>query len=178
MAVAVSYAKDCSNGQTKKEFTRKLKIYEYVLEIDRNDIIDVELTYSFDYVEESFFKDGQKIDVVNKPIITIGLSGKDKDGNDAWICFDLKTDINYLNTLTNVPTDITSLLSEGEAFIKKPLEKLSGFLDFDFPKNTEDDIYKNLTSLWISKIKDNEFIMKLSVSTEVFTYFKIILDNN
>ena len=39
-------------------------------------------------------------------------------------------------------------------------------------------MHKNLTSLWISKIKDNEFIIKLSVGSEVFTFFKIELKKN
>lgn len=54
-----------------------------------------------------------------------------------------------------------------------PDEDKSMVLDFDLPCNREDDIYKKFSSLWISKIDENEFIMKLFVPDLVFTYFRI-----
>lgn len=170
----MTIAKSCKKEYSKKEFTRKLKVDEYVFEIDGKDIFGVELKYSFDFIESTIYKDGKKVDVIQEPAITIELCGKDKDNNEAWIYFDLKTDVKYLNTLSNLPSDISFLLHGSESFIKRPLEKVSGFLDFELPKNTEEDIYKNLSSLWISKISDNEFIMKLCVPNELFTYFKIV----
>lgn len=157
-----------------KEIKRKLKVDEYVLEIAGKDIFAAEITYAFDYLESKIYKNGKKCNVIKKPIINIELRGNDKDGNDAWICFEINADINYLNTLTEVPTNISHLLSESESFIKIPLEESSQFLNFDLPTNTEEDIYKNLSSLWVSKIKKNEFIIKLCVPNEVFTFFKII----
>ena len=59
---------------------------------------------------------------------------------------------------------------------RHPPEEVSGFLDFGLPKNNEEDIYKNLSSLWISKIRENEFIIKLCVPDELFTYFKIVFE--
>ena len=88
----------------------------------------------------------------------------------------MNTDVNYLNTLSKEPTDIINLLSENESFIKRPNEEFSGYLEFNIPKHTEDDIYKKLTSLYVSKIEENEFIMKLCVPNELFTYFKIIFE--
>lgn len=172
MTIAKSYKKECS----RKEFTRKLKVDEYVFEMAGKDIFGVELKYSFDFIESTIYKDGKKVDVIQEPAITIELCGKDRDNNEAWIYFDLKTDVKYLNTLSNLPSDISFLLHGSESFIKRPLEKVSGFLDFELPKNTEEDIYKNLSSLWISKISDNEFIMKLCVPNELFTYFKIVFE--
>ena len=170
----MTIAKSCKKEYSRKEFTRKLKVDEYVFEMDGKDIFGVELKYSFDFIESTIYKDGKKVDAIQEPAITIELCGKDKDNNEAWIYFDLKTDVKYLNTLSNLPSDISFLLHGSESFIKRPLEKVSGFLDFELPKNTEEDIYKNLSSLWISKISDNEFIMKLCVPNELFTYFKIV----
>ena len=103
----------------------------------------------------------------------IELNGNDRNGFEAWISFDLKFDIDYFNSLSRVPTDISYLLVGSESFIKKPDEERQEFLDFDLPRNDEYDIYKNFSSLWISKIGDNEFIMKLFVPDLVFTYFRI-----
>ena len=161
-----------------KEFKRKLEFDEYVFEIDGNDISDVDITYSFDYIESTVYKDGEKSGVILDSVITIELSGKDKNDNEAWICFDMKGDINYFNSWTKVPTDISHLLLESESFIKRPLEQFSEFLDFNLFKNSEDDIYKKITTLWISKIKENEFIIKLCVPGEVFTYFKICFEKD
>lgn len=172
----MSIVKACKKEYSKKEFTRKLKVDEYVFEIDGKDIFDAELKYSFDFSESTIYKDGKKQDIINEPIITIKLCGKDNQNNESWICFDLKTDVNYLNTLSSIPTDISFLLYDSESFIKRPLEKFPENLNFELPQNTEEDIYKKLSFLWISKIKDNEFIMKLCVVNEVFTYFKIIFE--
>jgi len=165
------------NISSKNEYKRKLKVNEYVLEIDNKDIYDINVTYKTDEIESIIYKDGKRFEEKSEPVLVIELNGKDKDDNEAWISFDLKVDINYLNTLPKEPTDITNLLVGSESFIKKPNNELPGFLDFNIPTNTLDDIYKNLSSLWISKINTNEFLMKLCVPNEVFTYFKIIFDN-
>lgn len=164
------------NVSSRKEYKRKLKVNEYVLEIDNKDIFDVVITYKIDEIESITYKDGKRLEEKLEPVLVIELNGKDKEGNESWISFDLKVDIDYLNTLSKEPTDITHLLLGSESFIKKPNDELSGFLDFVIPTNTIEDIYKNLTSLWISKINTNEFIIKLCVPNEVFTYFKIIFE--
>ena len=173
----MSLGKVSTKKYLKKHISTKLKVEEYVLEIAGKDILDANVVYSMDLIESVIYKEGKIYDNITEPIITIELNGKDKEGNTAWICFELKTDTDYLNTLSKEPTDITSLSTENESFIKKPYNELSEFLDFTLPTNTEDDIYKNLTSLWISKISKNEFIIKLCVPNEVFTYFKIVFNN-
>jgi len=164
------------NVSSLKEYNRKLKVNEYVLEIDNIDIYDVNVTYKIDKIESITYKDGKRYEEKLESVLVIELNGNDKEGNEAWISFDLKVDIDYLNTLSKEPTDITHLLLGSESFVKKPNDELPGFLDFDIPTNTLKDIYKNLTSLWISKINTNEFIIKLCVPNEVFTYFKIVFD--
>ena len=105
-------------------------LYAYSKEIDRN---------CYNYPNECY------------------LNGKDKNGNEAWIYFDLDFDLDYFNSLSKIPTDISYLLFNSESFIKMPDEDKSMVLDFDLPCNREDDIYKKFSSLWISKIDDNEF---------------------
>lgn len=159
------------------EIKTKLKVEEYVFEIEGKDIYNTYLTYSIGKYESMIYKDGKKVDTTVKNGLCIELNGNDRNGFDAWISFDLKFDIDYFNSLSRVPTDISYLLVGSESFIKKPDEERQEFLDFDLPRNSEDDIYKNFSSLWISKIGDNEFIMKLFVPDLVFTYFKIDLSN-
>lgn len=160
-----------------KEITRKLKVDEYVFEIEGKDIYNTYITYSVGKYESMIYKDGKQIDKIIEPALSIELSGHDKTGNEAWICFDLKVDVNYFNSLSKIPIDISYWLKGSESFIKKPNEERSEFLDFELPRNNEDDIYKKFSSLWISKIGDNEFIMKLFVPDLVFTYFRIDFSN-
>ena len=152
---------------------KKLKVDEYVFEIEGKDIYNTYIIYSVGNYESMIFKNGKKVDTIIKSALSIELNGKDKFDRDAWISFDLDFDIDYFNSLSKIPTDISYLLINSESFIKMPDEDKSMFLDFDLPNNREDDIYKKFSSLWISKIDDNEFIMKLFVPDLVFTYFKI-----
>ena len=156
--------------------TRRLKISDYILEIDGKDIVNVELTYSTASGTAIYFKDGKKDRVEEVPELEIELYGTDNEGKEAWISFMIDTDVNYLNSLPNVPTDITNRLTEAENFIKRPNKDSSEFLDFNLPNNNEDDMYKQLTSLSILKLQDNEFILKLCVGYEVFTYFKLVIE--
>lgn len=155
------------------EISKKLKVDEYVFEIEGKDIYDTYITYSIGNYESTVYKDEKKYDNIIRSTLSIELNGKDKNGNEAWIYFDLDFDLDYFNSLSKIPTDISYLLFNSESFIKMPDEDKSMVLDFDLPCNREDDIYKKFSSLWISKIDDNEFIMKLVVPDLVFTYFKI-----
>ena len=156
--------------------TRRLKISDYILEIDGKDIVNVEVTYNISSRDVVYFKDGKKDRVEEVPELEIELYGTDNEGKEAWISFMIDTDVNYLNSLPNVPTDITNRLTEAENFIKRPNKDSSEFLDFNLPNNKEDDMYKQLTSLHALKLKDNEFILKFSVGYEVFTYFKLVIE--
>lgn len=156
------------------EIKRKLRVDEYVLEIAGSDIFDVDVIYSLDFLKSSVYEDGEKVDNVCESLISICLNGKDRDGNLAWISFCVNTNISFLNSLSNAPVDVSQYLMESEAFIKRPSDELSGFLEFNLPTNTDQDIYKKLSSFYVLKLKENEFIMKLCIPDEVFTYFKII----
>lgn len=155
------------------EINKKLKVDEYVFEIEGRDIYNTYITYGIGNYESTFYKDGKKSNSITRSALSIELNGKDKNGNEAWIYFDLDFDLDYFNSLSKIPTDISYLLVTSESFIKMPDEDKSMVLDFDLPCNREDDIYKKFSSLWISKIDDNELIMKLSVPDLVFTYFRI-----
>ena len=76
--------------------TRRLKISDYILEIDGKDIINVEATYSISSRDVMYFKDGKKDRVEEVPELEIELYGTDNEGNDAWISFMIDTDVNYL----------------------------------------------------------------------------------
>lgn len=169
-------AKIVNTKNNGKEIERKLRVDEYVLEIDKKDIFNVEVIYQINNNEVTVYENGKKKEEKIKPIIDITLKGQDYNNNEAWISFELDTDINYLNTLKDNPTDITNLLLETENFIKKPEDEFPGLLEFNLPKNNNDDMYKKITTLWITKIKDNEFMIKLTVPDELFTYFKIIFE--
>lgn len=171
----MSVAKVLDKKSSEKEIRRKLKVSEYVFEIDGKDIYDTDIIYRLDNYESSTFKDGKKVEITMEKIINIELTGKDRDGKEAWISFYMKYNIDYLNSLSKIPIDISNLLMRSESFIKKPNEEESDILYFELPKNNEDDIYKCFTSLWISKLKKNEFIIKLIVPNELFTYFKLII---
>ena len=128
-----------------KEITRKLKVDEYVFEIEGKDIYNTYITYSVGKYEPMIYKDGKKIDTTVEHGLCIELNGNDRNGFDAWISFDLKFDIDYFNSLSLVPTDISYLLEGSESFIKKPNEERQEFLDFELPRNNEYDIYKKFS---------------------------------
>lgn len=86
--------------------------------------------------------------------------------------------LEQLNSYSNIPTDITKYLSDCEAFIKKPEMNHSRELDLYFPKNTINDIYHNLTSIWIVKKDVNIFIFKVCVpSDNLFAFFEVNFNN-
>lgn len=165
-------AKENPNLRIDKRVTLKQPVEDYVFEIDGEDMINVSATYSVCYYVSSKFKDGKKESTSKKPFISIELSGTDKNNNPAFISFDIKTDFNFLSNLDNNPHDITYLLDNGDSFIKRPLEE-SDLLEFEIPKNNKDDMYKNLSSLWVLKLKKDFYLFKLSVPNYLFTYFVI-----
>ena len=91
------------------EINKKLKVDEYVFEIEGKDIYNTYLTYSVGNFELMIYKDGKKDNIIEH-VLCIELNGKDRNGSDAWISFDLKFDIDYFNSLSRVPTDISYLL--------------------------------------------------------------------
>ena len=148
----------------------KLHVYDYVFEIDNKNIVDVKLDYKF----------GFDIDSNNKKheYISLTLSGIDENNKDAWINIDILCSLKELNKLSKIPTEILQKYTITESFIKKPNENNSRFLDFEIKNNIVDDIYRNLSSIYISKLEENLFVFKISVPTEgLFTWFKIDFNN-
>ncbi len=155
-----------------EKITKKLEVQDYAFEINNSNIIDVSVTYYMDKIKESIYVDGEKKKIIEKDLISILLSGKTLEGKETWISFDIISNIDKLNSYTDIPVDITKDIDEGETFIGYP-DKSVSWLDFYMPTNTKSDIFHNLSSAWISKVADNVFIIKLCVPNTVFTYFKI-----
>ena len=148
----------------------KLHVYDYVFEIDNKNIVGVKLDYKF----------GFDIDSNNKKYeyISLTLSGIDENNKEAGINMDIFCNLKELNKLSIIPTEILQKYTIIESFIKKPTENNSRFLDFEIQKNSIDDIYRNLSSIYISKLEENVFVFKVSVPTEgLFTWFKIDFNN-
>ena len=158
----------------KKDSKEILKVEDYVFEIAGEDIFKTELEYKMSELEVVYFEKGIKKTKI-EPLIEFELSGLNKNKKEGWLSFYVKTDIKYLNSIPNNKiVDITNLLWQSEAFVKRPDEDNSDFLTFRYPENNENDMYRLLTSFWVYKLNDNEFVFKLNVPGDVFTYFKII----
>jgi len=123
------------------EIKKKLKVDEYVFEIEGKDIYNTYITYSIGSYESSVYKDGRKCDNIVHSVLSIELNGKDKNENDAWISFYL--DFDYFNSLSKIPTDISYFLENSESFVKMLDEDKSMFLDFDLPCNRKMIFIKN-----------------------------------
>lgn len=151
---------------------------DYLFEIDGKDILKAAVKYEFIKLSVVSFKDGEKDNTKYLPAISIEISGVDSNNNEAWVCFQLEMSLEQLYSYSNIPTDITKYLSDCEAFIKKPEMNHSRELDLYFPKNTINDIYHNLTSIWIVKKDVNIFIFKVCVpSDNLFAFFEVNFNN-
>ena len=167
----VSYGKYI-DGKGKK--TKKLKVDDYLFQIDNEDINKANITYEFMSYEVINYEDGKKEGNKVIPTIKYTLSGENSSGKESWISFIIDLDINKLNELNSELIDITKYINESEAFVKRANDKNPSFINFYLPKNNIDDMYRNTTSLYVYKLKDNSFIFKLSIPTEnIFTSFKI-----
>ena len=160
------------------ENTRKLNVSDYVLEIDNRDIYNCTLKYSINEIEDLYYKDGSVSKRYN-PVINLEIGGMDLDGNEAWISFEINIGLNELNKYSDEPVNIINILSKSEAFVKRPGYENSTFLNFQIPSNTIDDMYKDISSLWISKLDMNKFIFKICVPDEmIFSYFIVDFNKN
>lgn len=161
-------------SDSTKKCKQKLKVTDYIFEIDGKEISKVEVEYNFINLTSTSFKDGKKDKIKFIPAISIDISGIDNNNNEAWFCFELDMSLEQLNKYTNQPTDITQYVADCEAFIKKPYMDHSRELDLYFPTNTLEDIYHDLTSVWVVKKDTNIFIFKVCVpSDNVFTFFEV-----
>lgn len=176
--MGISRISQIGNFSNAEEITQKLAVQDYVLEINKEDINEVELSYYFDKIKNIDYIDGKKKEISFNPILYISLSGKNKINKKAWISFMINIGLEQLNEFTSLPTDISKFVIDSESFIKYPESELSAFLNFDFAHNDEEDIYKNLSSVWVSKIDTNIFVFKVCVPNEVFSFFRIDFNKN
>lgn len=157
----------------QKEITKNLNIQDYDFIVDNNNITRAKVTYYFGKGQSIYYKDGlrEKENYIDE--ISLELSGLDNQDNEVWISFMLKISLEDLNKYTDIPEDISNYIIKSESFIKRPLDEYATFLELNFKTNTKEDIYKNLSSFWISKLDNNIFIFKVCVPNEVFAYFKV-----
>ena len=148
----------------KKVLNKDLDVNNYILEIANKEVTETNLSFI------------ESVDENNIPIITIELNGRDYDGNDTGISFDAYLSLDDLRDYTEVPANITDKIIEGHSYVMRPNEKDYSELYIYVPKNTLEDMKNDLTTLWLAKIDENNYIFKFSVPLEdVFTYFSINL---
>ena len=148
----------------KKILNKNLEETEYALEISNKEISEVNLSF---------------IETLNdneEPVITIELNGTDYDGNDAGISMDLRLSLDELSEYNEIPSVISDRIIEGNSYVMRPEASDYSELFIYLPKHNIEDMMNDLTSLWIAKINDVQYMFKFSVPLEgVFTYFKINL---
>ena len=160
------------------EVSKKLNVSDYVLEIDGMDIYNCTIKYSFTNIEKVYYKNDSVCEQ-DKSVINIEINGNDLDDNDAWIYFEIFISLNELREISNIPVNIIDKVYRGESFVKRPLKNDSECFDFEISLNNFDDIYRNLSSLWVSKLDNNNFVFKVCVPDEkIFSYFKIDFNEN
>ena len=169
-----AYVGKIGNINRTEEVEDILNFPDYVFEIDGEDVKDAKVTYYYDNMESVEFVDGKRGKEFLSPLICLEISGINNNNKKAFLSFMLKLDLETLNSFNNGIEDITKYMLETEAFIKKPNEDKSGFLDFYLPTNKKDDMFHKLTSLYVLKQGNNRFLFKLTVPSEnVFTYFEV-----
>lgn len=157
------------------EVTKKLNVSDYAFELDGRNIIKCYLTYSVDEYENTIhYVDGHEEKEYNS-VITFEINGIDLNTEkEAWFSFELNVGLDELNRYSDKPINIIDKIYDGESFIKRPTGENSTFLDFEFPTDTINDIYLNLSSVWVSKLGENKFIFKVCVPSEaLFSYFEV-----
>ena len=147
----------------------KLSINDYVFVIDEEDVINCYVTYNFDKIQITKFINGNKIKS-EEDSIYIELEGKSKNNNIGYLCFDLNKGINFLNSLSDKPIEISKYISEIDAFIERDKRK---YIDFNFLNNRFSDIFKNHSSIWVSKVERNIFYFKICSPEGLFSFFKV-----
>jgi len=92
-------------GSPAREVKQKLKVDEYVLEINNEDIGKAEVTYSFDKIECTKYEAGQKSEVTYEDVIFIDVFGKNKEGLDAGFSFLVTMGLDSLNQYPKEPSN-------------------------------------------------------------------------
>ena len=151
----------------------KLSINDYVFVIDEEDVINCYVTYNFDKIQITKFINGNKIRS-EEDSIYIELEGKSKNNNIGYLYFDLNKGINFLNSLSDKPIEISKYISEINAFIERDKRN---YIDFNFLNNRFSDIFKNHSSIWVSKVETNIFYFKICSPEGLFSFFKVNFNN-
>lgn len=148
---------------------RKLNVADFVFEIKNEDLINCYVTYDLGKVTITEFINGKKVKS-EKDTIELELEGETKTGKTGYISMDLNVGLYYLNRLSNKPTEISKFITEIEA-------SLNGdntiYIDFNFLHNESSDIFKNHSSVWVSKVDYNVFFFKVCSQSGLFSYFKV-----
>ena len=157
-----------------KVVKEKLKISDYVFEMDGKDIGNAQITYYYDCMESIKLNNGKEVKKEYIPLISLEIAGI-YNNKKASLNFMLQLDLEMLNKFSpNKIEDITKYLLDGEAFIKRPDADNNKFLNMYLPTNQIEDMFHQITRLYVSKLADNKFILKLAIPTEkTFTYFKV-----
>ncbi len=151
----------------------KLSINDYVFVIYEEDVINCYVMYNFYKIQITKFINGNKIKS-EEDSIYIELEGKSKNNNIGYLCFDLNKGINFLNSLSDKPIEISKYISEIDAFIERDKRK---YIDFNFLNNRFSDIFKNHSSIWVSKVEMNIFYFKICSPDGLFSFFKVNFNN-
>ena len=148
---------------------RKLNINDYAFVIKEEDIINCYVTYNFDKIKVTKFINEHKVES-NEDSIRVELDGETKSGKTGHISMDLNTSLSYLNSLSNKPTEISKYIIEIESFMESNKRE---YIDFNFLHNEFSDIFKNHSSIWVSKVNYNIFFFKVCSPNGLFSFFKI-----
>lgn len=157
------------------EFTKKLNVSDYAFELDGWNIVKCYLKFSVNEYENTVhYADGCE-EKAKYQVISFEINGVDLNTEkEAWFCFELNMSLDELNTYSEKPVNIIDKVSDRESFIKRPTCDNSTFLDFEFPTDTKEDMYSNISSVWVSKLDENKFMFKVCVPSEgLFSYFEV-----
>lgn len=152
---------------------RKLNINDYVFVIKEEDIINCYVTYNIDKIKLIKFIKEREIER-DEESIRLELDGETKSGKMGYISMELNTSLNYLNSLSNRPIEISEYITEIEAFIES---NKGEYIDFNFLHNEFSYIFKNHSSIWVSKVNYNIFFFKICSPNGLFSFFKVDFNN-
>ena len=159
------YLKINDANQESKEVTKKLNMDECIFRVHNIETMKENVTYSFSKIINKTYKAG-KIDSEEEiNTICLSLVGYDIKDREYSLSFEIKSDLKALNKLDNKIVDITSLVVEGENIYKTP-DKNYNFFEMEVSTNSNLDIEKNLSYLYVLKLKENIFRFKMVVPKE------------
>lgn len=134
--------------------------------MDGKDIDNAQITYYYDCMESIKLNNGKEVKKEYIPLISLEIAGI-YNNKKASLNFMLQLDLEMLNKFSpNKIEDITKYLLDGEAFIKRPDADNNKFLNMYLPTNQIEDMFHQITRLYVSKLADNKFIFKLDIPTE------------